>query len=267
MNQMELNPEIIERIAADVFWTYAFDNGRNETIDSIMQSTSSPVWSLEKAQKEINTYFNMEFNGVLSDIAKKSLAIACYEQVLEVILRHIREEKNIMGPIYVEDFKDCKEGNFKFLHLLRELSKDSDENCGYKIVTQGDFTHIGTLLLRTPLPSVVLLKGNHSSFQSPIIVEDTKKALTFHKTLIFSPREITELPPNSQQYSYFLSGTFHLPTKRPIDHVWYKLLPNTIGICKEAVFSLPHNKRSSFSIHNGNESSLWHKFKEKWNRK
>lgn len=115
-------------------------------------------------------------------------------------------------------------------------------------MTTGDFIHVGTLLLRTPLPSGILLKKDSFTFQTPIIVKNTEKALGFHKTIMFIPDGMCELPLNPQKYKFFISGIFHLPTKQPNDLLWHKILSNTTCICKETRFALPNSNFSSITI-------------------
>lgn len=248
-NESTINPMLIENIAATAFWTYVHNNGFKETIDSITERLPPLMWSVEKAQEAIIPYldFDPEINLIeLIDI-KEIIYKTCYEDVLEIILKHVREERNILGAIFVEDFTDCKQPDFQFKPILSELERDSDANSDYKIITTGDFIHVGTLLLRTPLPSGILLKDDFA-FENPIIVKNTEKALGFHKTIVFIPDGMCELPPNPQKYKFFISGIFHLPTKRPNDLLWHKILSNTTCICEETIFALPNDSFSSLII-------------------
>ena len=249
-NESTLNPMLIENIAATAFWTYVHNNGFRETIDSITEHLPPLMWSIEKAQEAIIPYLDFDSEINLTDLTeiKENIYKSCYEDVLEIILKHVREERNILGAIFVEDFIDCKQPDFQFKPILSELERDSDANSDYKIMTTGDFIHVGTLLLRTPLPSGILLKKDSFTFQTPIIVKNTEKALGFHKTIMFIPDGMCELPPNPQKYKFFISGIFHLPTKRPNDLLWHKILSNTTCICKETRFALPNSNFSSITI-------------------
>lgn len=253
MQHIKLNNKVINMIAANAFWGYVFENGMSNTINTIMQDDiPSDMWSMEWVQNNISTYLGPHINQFDSPIKLKYLEETVYQEVSECITRHVREEKNIIGAIFTEDFKDCKDPNFKFEHLLIETSKDSDENCGYKVMMQGDeFPNIGTLLLRTPLPSGVLLKKEDLDFplvESFIKIKNTETALGFHKTLIFELHNMDEVLSNPYGYNYFLSGIFHLPTKHTISNAWYKLIPNTIGTTQKATLISQNGNLLSFSL-------------------
>jgi len=166
---------------------------------------------------------------------------------LEFITDHVRRGKNIIGTVYSEDFWECKEPNFKFSGLLKNLSVDSDDSCAYKIGMRGKFEHLGTLLLRTPYPSGVLTKTGIPQPTNPIRILNTKKALGFHKTMIFSPDNLMELPENPDGYSHFVSGVFHIPSPR-LDNIWYKLIPNAICVRKSAKFYNSDGTLSWFTL-------------------
>jgi len=57
---VKINPQIIDNIAASVFWKHAFENGIQETFDSITEKIPSSIWSLGRAEEEINQYLNSE---------------------------------------------------------------------------------------------------------------------------------------------------------------------------------------------------------------
>lgn len=199
------------------------------------------MWSLERAQRELEPYFKQATDNIDLYSMKEHLSKICYEEVFNIIVEHTRADKNIVGPIFVEDFKTCREADFKFESLLSELKHEADENCDYEVIISGDCFCMGTLLLRTPFPSGVLIRQDEKPILGFIEVKDTKKALGFHKTLIFSytDSEIRKLPPNPQQYDYFLPGFFYLPVKETNNPMWYKLIPNTIGMREGSMMVMP----------------------------
>lgn len=240
---MKINPQIVDNIAASVFWKHAFENGVQETLGSLKDSIPYSIWSLEKAEEELNRYLNSDIDFK----TKKALIKICYEEVFDFIIDHVRREKNIIGTVYTEDFKECKEPNFKFSVLLKSLSVDSDENCAYKIDKHGKFEHLGTLLLRTPYPSGVLTKIEISQPLNPFCVLNTKTALGFPKTIVFSPDGLMNLPENPDGYSHFISGVFHIPSPR-LDSIWCKLIPNSICVRKSAKFYNSDGTLSWFTL-------------------
>lgn len=125
-NESTINPMLIENIAATAFWTYVHNNGFKETIDSITEHLPPLMWSIEKAQEAIIPYLDFDPEINLTDLIeiKEIIYKTCYEDVLEIILKHVREERNILGTIFVEDFTDCKQPDFQFKPILSELEID-----------------------------------------------------------------------------------------------------------------------------------------------
>ena len=182
------------------------------------------------------------------------LAILLYKEVLDTILTHIKEEKNIMGPIYIEDFEHCREKNFLYMSFLDKLNDDSDHKSSYKITEEGKFSHTGDLLLRTPFPSGILLREHPSKHY--IIIPDTTKALGFQKTLALYPTGFRDMPDNPYGYKFFLTGIFHIPTVSVMSQAWYKVIPNSSCALKAANFYNPGGQKSSLIIESKNKNSI-----------
>ena len=102
-----------------------------------------------------------------------------YYAVANTIVDHVKRGENIIGTIFQEDFKSCKDPDFLFSDMLYQQFSDSDQNAKYKINLKGNYEDKGDLLLRTPFPSGVLLKSEPNNSQ--ILIPDTFKALGFQK--------------------------------------------------------------------------------------
>jgi hypothetical protein len=213
---MIINTMLIEQFAAEAFWffVYKYDmqsTGFPDSIDDIPDL----MWSREIARKKLIQ---------LGEADEEKLVERLYMLVANVIATHGTEEKNIIGTIYVEDFKECKEKDFPYTHLITQLVNDSDENYDLKI--KGQIPHVGTLLLRTPFPSGVLLK--EIPVKSNLLIPNTNNALGFKKTMVLMPKSISILPDNAYGYRAFISGIFCISTTKPADTIWHKIIPNSI---------------------------------------
>jgi hypothetical protein len=221
---MILNTQYIEKLSSEAFWSFVFENGWKATgFPENIEDIPKKLWSREIVIKML-----ISGNAVTYKELSDNLINRIYYAVAETIVDHVKRGENIIGMIFQEDFKSCKDPNFLFPDMLFQQSSDSDQNAKYKINLKGNYENRGDLLLRTPFPSGVLLKSEPHSFQ--ILIADTFKALGFQKTLLLPVTRVSTLPPNEYGYKYFATGTFHIPTVSEYDALWLKLIPNAIAI-------------------------------------
>ncbi len=90
----------------------------------------------------------------------------------------------------------------------------------------------GDLLIRTPLPAVLLLRETPSS--DWIQPADTRKALGFQKNMALMVRDVSPLPVNPQGYGWGATGVFHIPCGETSVPAWFKLMPNSTA-CRKLV--------------------------------
>lgn len=250
---MVLNPQFIEKLASEVYWSFVFDYGIQATgFPEYIEDIPNEMWSLELAVEKLSYSENIPDEEFSIDFID-----SVYHAVAETIVDHVRREENIIGIIFQEDFKSCKEPDFRFLDMLNHQFSDSDQNAGYKTNLKGNYKVKGDLLLRTPFPSGVLLKSIPNSTQ--ILIPDTSKALGFQKTLVLVANRGSFLPSNEYGYKYFVTGVFHIPTTNEHNAQWLKLIPNAIaalqcftllskngGSCTGEIISKSNVKKKSF---------------------
>jgi hypothetical protein len=132
------------------------------------------------------------------------------------------EEKNILGTLYTEDFARCRPPKFPHKELVQRLRAAGD---GADDSVRGPVEVAGDLLIRTPLPAVVLLRERPAA--KCIQVGDTRKALGFQKTMVLMVQSVSPLPDNPEGYGYSASGVFQIPCQGTSGHGWTKLIPNS----------------------------------------
>ena len=137
------------------------------------------------------------------------------------------QEQNIIGMLYTEDFATCRPPGFAHEDLVLRLRSAGD---GAKGEIQGSPPTAGDLLIRPPLPAVLLLRDKPSS--DWIQVADTRKALGFQKTMVLMVRSFSPLPVNPQGYGYSACGVFQIPCpdRDSTATAWFKLMPNS-SVC------------------------------------
>ncbi|WP_341788902.1 MULTISPECIES: hypothetical protein [unclassified Rickettsia] len=238
---MNINPLLIEKLAAEAFWYFTYKYGiKNTGFPTSVHSIPSLMWSKEIAKKKL-----MQLG-----ITEEKTVELIYYLVAENIAVHGQEERNIIGLVYVEDFEECKEKDFPYTNFIEQLAFDSDEKCDYNINIKGTFSYNGTLLLRTPFPAGILLKEDPIKSNLKLLIQNTTTALGFEKTIIMLPGNITILPDNPYGYKVFASGIFHIPTKGPISTIWKKIIPNSTCILEQIDFNDSNGNENSIIINN-----------------
>lgn len=207
------HPQLIENVAAEVFWGYCFRTHYDTAIADVLDFEYEKLWSLKKAGEMVRRY-----GGSLCNADLRRL----YDEVNSYMRMKAEREENILGTLYVEDFARCKPPRFAHGDLVKRLRSAGDDDASIEGIAP---PVAGDLLLRTPLPSCVLLRSNPPT--DVIRVADTRKALGFQKTMLLTIRTGGTLPPNPQGYTHAAHGVFGIPCQdEAISPVWWKLIPN-----------------------------------------
>lgn len=217
-----LNPQLIDNMAAEVFWGYCFRTDYQTAINCVQSGNFEKLWTLKKAAERLREYDPQ----VGSDTVKR-----CYAQTNSYMMDKASREENIIGTLYTEDFALCRPPRFAHEGLVQRLRAAGD---GVNSETDASVPVAGELLIRTPLPAVLLLRSKPAS--EWIQAADTRKALGFQKTMVLMVRGYSPLPVNPQGYGYSASGVFHIPCpdREAVAPAWFKLLPNST-MCEKLV--------------------------------
>ena len=211
-----MEQQIID-IAALVFWRNAKTQTFNVTRNTILKRNFEEIWT-----KEIIASLLLDLNLTVEQSHIDSSYQWIYEQVNEFLYNATLTEQNIIGTVYLNDTIECRSPNFNDFDLLQNLQ----EIYINKEVNKSNLQNIGTLLLRTPLPSVVFT--NETEIPKSFNINDTTNALGFQAELQFDTEELIEFPPNSHGIKYCISGTFKIANYKGSNVYWQKLLPNSI---------------------------------------
>ena len=207
----------ITDIAALVYWT----NVRNKTFtitrNIVLKRQFKELWLV----KLLPLYLD-RLNIKEDPTNNEGVFEWLYNKVNEFMYNSTLNEQNILGTIYLDDIIECKTPDFDENVLLENLQQVYSE---YKPSDLPNFKKFGTLILRTPLPSVVFI--NSKEIPKTFIVADTTKALGFQVNLIFDVDEIIDFPNNPYGIKYCVSGIFKIHNYKDSDFYWYKIIPNS----------------------------------------
>lgn len=213
---------LIQDLAADAYWCFVFNNSLDEARDIFeIDEIPEELWSQEILTQALTK------RKIFSDDDEFFSFI--YESVAQYIVDFNIQGKKIIGSLYVDEFNQCRVTDCRILDVFPNLESDFDESCDYDIKLKGEFNREGVLFLRWPYPSGILLKTK-SLNNNQVYLPSTMKALGAQKTMVLLVTDWTPLPENEFGYTYFLTGTFYIPTQTEIDQVWLKLIPNATGI-------------------------------------
>jgi hypothetical protein len=217
-----LNPQLIDGVAADVFWGYCFRTDYRTAINCVLSGSFEKLWTLKKAAKLLRQHDPGVDDGTVRQ---------CYRETNSYMMDKASQEQNIIGMLYTEDFLLCRPPGFTHDELVQRLRAAGEEAEGE---SKGSPPVAGDLLIRTPLPAVLLLRDRPPS--DWIRVADTRKALGFQKTMVLLVRSFSPLPVNPQGYGYAACGVFQIPCRDrdASAPVWFKLMPNSTA-CEKLV--------------------------------
>ena len=211
----------ITDIASLVFWINVRKKTFKATRNIVLKKQFEELW----VKSSVPQYLE-KLNIDVDPLNIESTKIWIYEKVNEFMYSSALNEENILGTIYLDDTIECKSPDFDEFELLQNLQQAYVE---YKPIDLPNFQKIGTLLLRTPLPSIVFT--NSKEIPRSFLINNTKKALGFQVNLIFETDEVIEFPESLYDVKYCISGSFKLHNFNSTDYIWHKILPN--GLCYE----------------------------------
>lgn len=214
------NPQLIDMVAAEVFWGYCHQTNYETAISCVRRGEFGKLWTLQKAAERLR-----RDGDVLSDYDAKRF----YGETNEYMRHKASRSENIIGTLYTEDFARCRPPKFPFMEMLQRLRAAGD---GAVDTRSGPLEVAGDLLIRTPLPAVVLLRERPQA--NVIQVGDTRKALGFQKMMVLLCRNVLPLPVNPEGYTCGATGVFQIPSRDTARHGWTRLIPNSTA-CERLV--------------------------------
>lgn len=214
----------ITDIASLVFWTNVRNKTFKVTRNIVLKRQFEELWL-----KALVPLYLERLNLDVDPSNSESTNDWIYEKVNEFIYHSTINEQNILGTIYLDDTIECKTPDFDEFVLLENLQQVYAE---YEQTDLPKFKKIGTLLLRTPLPSLIYTSS--TEIPQTFVVNDTSKALGFQVNLIFEVEEIIEFPDNPYGVNFCISGIFKIHNFKGSDFFWQKILPNSL--CYENLF-------------------------------
>jgi hypothetical protein len=231
MNQMNvqatqprtLNPQMIDEIAAQVFWGFCYQTSHQSAVSFVLKDDYGKLWTLQKAAELLRPFAD-------GKVARETVE-QCYRQTNQYMRDNTAQNKNIIGTVYAEDFRRCRRPGFPYEELVQRLGMAGD---GVEGSVRGSVEIAGDLLLRTPLPSLVLLRALPGD--NGIQVSDTRQALGFQKTMLLLIHNLSALPANPQGYIYSAEGVFQIPCPDSARSGWIKLIPNGNACGKIVLF-------------------------------
>ena len=208
----------IADIASLVFWTNVRNKNFKVIRNIVLKRQFEELWVKATVPLYLKK-LNLDVDPSNIESTKEWI----YEKVNEFMYESTLNEQNILGTIYLDDTIECKSPEFDEFTLLENLQQAYKE---YEPTELPKFHKIGTLLLRTPLPSIVFTSSKE--IPRTFLVNDTTKALGFQVNLIFESDDIIEFPENPYGVNYCVSGIFKIQNFNCTDSIWHTILPNSL---------------------------------------
>jgi len=228
-------------IASLVFWSNVQKKDFSTITGLVLSAEFDNLWTIDDVP-----FFLAKLNLTIKQSDFESTIAWIYNKTNEIIYNATSKEENIIGTTYIEDTIDCRPPDFSDFEMLGYLQNIYSN---YKYEKQDKLRVLGTLLLRTPLPSIVFT--NNGDIPKTFVIENTQKALGFQANLIMEVDDVMRFPENPLGVKYCISGIIKIWNYNYSDIFWHKLIPNSI--C--------YNKLVMQQGINSEKSTIW---KEDW---
>ena len=208
----------IADIASWVFWSNVQTKSYWKVQNYILNHEFYKLWEKQ------NVYdYLTKVNLTIDSLNMEQTVSLIYKKVNDLLKDSVLMEYNINGTIYLEDTVKCKSPHFKDFDLLQQLKL---KYLNYLNIELPQINKLGTLLLRTPLPSIVFT--NEINIPNTFIVKNTQKAIGFHVNLFYDVDDAIEFPTNIYNIKFCLFGKFRIQNHNSSDNLWKKLIPNCL---------------------------------------
>lgn len=213
------NPELLEDMAAWLFWTQASRDGFTHTLEKVLQTQGQSVLNCADSKEIFSRY-------PLEDMSEATFS-ALRNAVAEHAYLRAANQENLVGMIFSED---------RFTGRAPSAADIPTSHLEQPLTVKGDvLPEYGTLCLRHPLPAVVFGEGEPP--EGIFRVADTT-ALGFSTPLWLDSHTVSPIDSGA----WLLTGIFYIPenlelTRRP----WTEVIPNSVCATSGMTFNT-HDK-------------------------
>lgn len=210
-----LDPAVVKELAAWLYWLRVWHEGHEKTRTEAINSHGRSLLSMDSLTTALNM---LGLQEQPSGEALSELVAAAASETLA----SITQERNLLGSVFLDDI-----GTGRSPYVAQYLDA-SDFAISHKrpiTLHQDDNIEVlGKLLIRSPLPAVVIAPTTPRTVPSIIRVEDTAALGNAYPLYlgVEGAQKITE-------DAFLIAGVFHIPV--PSDAAgtfWAKLIPNAM---------------------------------------
>lgn len=202
----------VHEAAARLFWTSAVVNGFQATESAVLESRGASILTRENINHVIQSGAFPNITDILNrPDGQTAVALDAYE--------HAQSEKNMIGMFYQDELSGGRDYSASRTRVDRSLNVKPKTK-----VMMEKLPSYGKLFLRTPLPSVVLVRSEPES--TIFEVHTTTKALGFEYPMIMMGESCNFIAPGI----IAVTGTLSIPVPSNEWHdKWLKIIPNSHG--------------------------------------
>ena len=198
---------LITDIAANVYWRLVDRDGKLDSNDKISKTNGMYLLKDSLLVDVLSRYNQINIDDM------DDVVIA----VIKLIVDSVKNEFNIIGAVYADDFIKGRSANIK------SLDTSMVQFIPQNIIIDNNIETIGMLCVRHPLPSVVF--SSHAPINNFIKIADTTHALGFDMPLFFN----IESTKKAQDDLYVSMGTVHIFVPNvTVGNAWHHIIQNSI---------------------------------------
>lgn len=208
-----LDPTVVQELAAWLYWLRVWSDGHDKTRSDAVTSRGRSLLPMESLTSALNM---LGFQEQPSNEALNELVAAATGEALA----SIAQERNLLGSVYLDDIDT---GRSPYVEKYLEASDFAISHKRPITLHQNDNIEVlGKLLIRSPLPAVVIAPARPRVVPSIIRVEDTSALGNAYPLYlgVQGTQQITES-------AFLVAGVFHIPVpSNDAGAFWGKLIPN-----------------------------------------
>jgi len=191
----------VENAAAELFWTFASIHGVSNAFDNVKTSGGGCLF------EDMDLVKKIFFDPPLSiQKGQDEKFVEAFRLVTAEIMKYVKRDENIQGAFWEED---ASAGRSLSAWDIKTNNLTPPKSCSIDPSGHPSLLQTGTLLIRHPLPAVVLVLSKKAPNCPIIQVANTKLALGFDYPMFLQVDSVRPFLAGQ----FVLTGIFHIPVK------------------------------------------------------
>lgn len=222
MNNYLFHPAAVHEFAAQLYWRRAHRDGMADIDHLVITTAGEAILEPSLIEESLASMKSWDLAGLPAE------ALRTFKQAAAAEAFHrVRKEMPLLGQVIFEDAKSGRSPGVD--HYVKRSTFDVVREVPAKVVANRTIPSLGKLVIRSPLPAVVITETPLDKETAIIRVDDTS-ALGMALALYLHVQAWERCADNQ----YLMTGSFVIPTKDSVQgRAWSRLIPNSTRFYRE----------------------------------